>query len=231
MAESFDLEKHREQMQRMAMEQLSAASAPDDLTRMIKTIIDDAEDKLETHREGCEHIDCRAGCGTCCALNVAVLFPEVVNIVDFIRTRMPREEQQALQGRIAELFGKVRWLDDEERIFLQQSCAFLDEAGSCSIYPVRPLICRSITSIDAAHCEEALQAVPTGEERPIFMNMFQKSLMDQTFIAVADALTELGFDDRSGQLTVGTHRLFEMPELVEHFLERKTVWIEHSMGE
>ncbi|OHB32515.1 MAG: hypothetical protein A2X84_04425 [Desulfuromonadaceae bacterium GWC2_58_13] len=231
MGETFDLGKYRDHVQKMAMEHLSAAKVPEGLTQMIKMAAEVAEGELEIHREGGEHIACRAGCGTCCALNVAVLFPEVLNIVEFVRTRMSPEEQQGIERRVAELFSLVECLGEEDRISLGQSCAFLDESGSCSIYPVRPLICRAVTSINASHCEEALQAATTGVDRPIFMNMFQKSLMEGTFIAVAEGLTQLGFDDRSGQLTAGVRRLLDMPELAERFLERKNVWSEQTMEE
>jgi Fe-S-cluster containining protein len=224
MSDTFNFEEYRERIQGMAMKHLSAGNFPDDLVKMIKILTEAAEGELENHRQGDEHIACRAGCGTCCSLNVAVLFPEVLAVVDFVRTRMSPEKQRAIERRVAQLHHLVECLGEEERIALRQSCAFLDESGACSIYPVRPLICRAITSINATHCEEALQSATTGVDRPIFMNMFQKSLMEGTFIAVADALTELGFDDRSGQLTVGVQRLLEMPELAERFLERDQVW-------
>jgi Fe-S-cluster containining protein len=230
MAEVFNLEKYLDQVQRTTMEHLSAATNKDALAEMMKMITEAAEGELAVHRDGGEHIACRAGCGTCCSLNVAVLFPEVIAIVEFVRTHWPPERQRMLEDRVAELFGHIRWLDEEERISLRQSCAFLDESSACTIYPVRPLICRAITSIDAHHCEEALEAATTGAERPIFMNMFQKSLMEGTFIAVAQGLTQLGFDDNSGELTVGVQAFLETPALAERFLERKNVWTDQVAG-
>ena len=59
---------------------------------------------------------------------------------------------------------------EEERIMARQPCAFLDGSGSCSIYPVRPLLCRSITSTDADACREALSMLALGENQPISYN-------------------------------------------------------------
>ncbi len=224
MAESFNLEEYAAQALQETLERLSDVSSSADLVEMMKRVTEVAEGELAAHGDGGEHIACQAGCGTCCSVNVAVLFPEVVAIVHFVRAQMSPEQQRSIETRVAELFRKVSWLDEEERIFLGQSCAFLDETGSCSIYPVRPLICRAITSMNARHCEEALRTAGTSSEHPIYMNMFQKSLMEKTFIAVADGLTQLGFDDRSGQLTVGVQRLLDMPELAERFIEREPVW-------
>ena len=77
--------------------------------------------------------------GECCALTpreltdgYATMFPlyqvEYVNIVDFVRSSFP-------QGRQLELFGF--------RVERPQRCPFLSEDRHCTIYPVRPLICRT----------------------------------------------------------------------------------------
>ncbi len=228
MAEAFNMSKYLDRVQRTAMEHLSAASTPDDLVGMMKRVTEAAEEELANHRDNSEHIACKAGCGTCCAVTVAVLFPEIVAIDKFVKTHLAPEKQRLIVQRVAELFRKVRWLDEEERLFLRQSCAFLDEAGSCMIYPVRPLICRSITSVDVRHCEEALVAPVLGEVRTVLMNLFQKDLMEETFSIVGQVQAQLGFMDRGGQLTPGIQLLLETPELAERFLARKNVWNDSS---
>lgn len=77
--------------------------------------------------------------GECCALTpkemasgYATMFPlyqvEYVNIVDHVRSHFPRDHQQ-------ELFGF--------RVERPQQCPFLSEDHHCTIYPARPLICRT----------------------------------------------------------------------------------------
>ncbi|WP_432822484.1 YkgJ family cysteine cluster protein [Trichloromonas sp.] len=230
MGDAFDLRGYEERVQQLAMEHLSDASNADDLVKMMKIITDAAESELADHLEGGEQIACRAGCGSCCILNVAVLFPEVLAIVDFVKTRMSPEQQRTIVRRVDVLFRQVRWLGEEERLFLRQSCAFLDESGDCVIYPVRPLICRAITSIDPRHCEAALDTPNSDEARTVIMNLFQKGLMEGTFVALCHAQAQLGFEDRSGQLTVGVQGLFDAPELADRYLERKNVWGEQAAG-
>ena len=94
------------------------------------------------------------------------------------------------------------------------------------MYAIRSyyVICRSVTSVDPRHCEEALETPASGTARPILMNMFQKSLMETTFIALGDALERMGFDTRSGQLVVGVRQLLEEPELRKKFLNKGEVW-------
>lgn len=224
MSEAFNMEEYVVQIQSLAKEQLTSANTGADLVALMRQVAAEAEAALAANLEGSEHLACRAGCGTCCSVNVAVLFPEVVAIVDFVQTQIDPDQRPLLLRRLALLAERVAGLGEEERIVQQQSCAFLDESDNCSIYPVRPLICRSITSINAGHCAEALQAVAAGMERPIFMNLFQKSLMEETFIALAQGITQLGLDDHSEQLAVGVQQLLAQPQQVESFLARKPVW-------
>ncbi|MEJ2200536.1 MAG: YkgJ family cysteine cluster protein [Desulfuromonadaceae bacterium] len=224
MSDLFDFGKYAEHVQSLTMEELQAAEDGAGLATMMGRINTVAETALKLHGDSDEHIACQAGCGACCVVNVAVLFPELVAIADFVQTQFEREQQLSLDRRLACMTARVAGLNEEERILLREPCAFLDAAQNCSIYPVRPLICRSVTSIDVRHCEEALRLVAFAEERPIFQNIFQKNLLDETFIALAQGLTQLGFDDRSEQLTLGMQQLLASPQQVERFLDRQPVW-------
>ena len=82
---------------------------------------------------------CCANSGECCVLTeeeiaegYATMFPlyraEYANIVDYVRTNFTAERQEQLLSIT------------EER---PQRCPFLDVENHCTIYPVRPLICRT----------------------------------------------------------------------------------------
>ena len=72
-------------------------------------------------------IACGPGCGDCCVLNVSVLLPEAITIARYLQRVLGEEELEGARIRLRELLVKTRWLDDEERLFLRQPCAFLDE--------------------------------------------------------------------------------------------------------
>ena len=120
--------------------------------------------------------DCGPGCGSCCVVNVSVLFPEGVVIADRVSRQWSREERNALLVRLDDLYQATRWLDDDERIILRRPCAFLDGGQKCLIHPFRPLLCRAISSVDRESCREAVAGVCFGENRPIQMNLWQKDL-------------------------------------------------------
>jgi len=94
---------------------------------------------------------CCASSGECCQLteeefrnHYATMFPlyraEYQHIVEYVERTFPHGRQQ-------ELFGFV-----EER---PRRCPFLDEENRCTIYPVRPLICRTYGVMNRASIARA----------------------------------------------------------------------------
>jgi len=169
------------------------------------------------------HIACRAGCGTCCQMNVDVLLPEAITITWYLRRHLAVEQRIDLLERLAELHGLTAWLDDEERLYLREPCAFLDASGRCMIHQVRPLRCRSITSLDAETCRNAVAMVPLEGMPVVTMNLAQKNLMDAAFNGMSKALAELGLDGRPWRLTTAMHWLFSEPTAVNRFLAGEQV--------
>ena len=169
-------------------------------------------------------IDCGPGCGSCCVVNVSTLLPEGVAITRYVR-QLPAQEQQGVVEGLEVLWREVRGLDDEERLVVRRKCAFLNMQGSCSIYPVRPLLCRSITSTDQQSCRDALDGAMFGEERVVLMNMYQQQLYEVLFIELAEKLEQRGVDGRSFQLSGLVRYLLSNPEVeVELFSGRRLDW-------
>jgi Fe-S-cluster containining protein len=219
MARPMDFDRYAIIVQELAAPHLAVARGAKDLAELMAVLTRRAEEDLAaglSQQEGV-HIACAAGCGSCCVVNVAVLFPEAAAIVWHLRRRQ-EDSLKWVARRVAGLYRQVSWLDDEERILLRRPCAFLDEAGSCSIYPVRPLLCRSITSTDPARCREAIAMEALGEAPPVLMNLFQKGLMNAAYRGVAAALADRGLDGRGTKLTVAVHRLLTDPQAVARYL-------------
>jgi uncharacterized protein len=86
---------------------------------------------------------CAPGCFFCCYLPVDVLAPEAFRVAAHLKqTRSP--------GELAELvyrLGAPGGHDPGTR-----PCVFLDQ-GRCSIYEVRPMVCRGYNSLSKERCE------------------------------------------------------------------------------
>ncbi len=176
-------------------------AAADRLLNEIQRVAADAETFLQGQPENNRQlIDCGPGCGSCCIVNVAILFPEGLAIVRYLGG-LKKASRQQIGDKLEELWRAVRGLDDEERMFLRRSCAFLDEQGSCQIYPVRPLLCRSISSTDADSCRQALVDQVFGMESAVLMHLFQQQLYETLFAGIGRGLEKAGLDGRSWPLS------------------------------
>ena len=200
--------------------QLTQALAPVRDGASLATVVAACADAAEAPCRG-RQMACGAGCPYCCVLNVAILLPEALVIARSLRERLPARELAETVAALATHRSWARWMDDEERIIKHMSCPFLDNAGSCSIHPVRPLACRGVTSLDSAICREVFAPAVTDEMRLVPTDLLRKDAYDEAFTALAAALTCNGFDDRSIELGAGVHTFLEHPEYEELFLKRE----------
>lgn len=145
-------------------------------------------------------IACGPGCGHCCRVHVAVLEPEIVPVMDYLQS-YSAAQQQCLWQRVRDVQQAIRYLDEEERILTHQKCPFLDSQGNCSIYPVRPLLCRGITSTSVAACRESLVREVFGETHQVEMNLVQRKLYETAFEVVAALQLEQQKNPRSQEIT------------------------------
>jgi len=116
-------------------------------------------------------ISCRAGCGACCRQMVALSIFEAEALTNWIRS-LPEARQQELERRFDEALRKFAasgfidrlinedWLAETESArqmaveYLHQRipCPFLQNE-SCSIHPIRPLVCREyLVTSPAENC-------------------------------------------------------------------------------
>ena len=162
-------------------------------------------------------VACAPGCGACCVMNVSVLFPEAIAISWYLQRVFGAEDLEKVMTRLHELLIKTRWLDDEDRLFLHEPCAFLDQEGLCMIHKVRPLLCRAVTSTNPRSCREAIAMVPLNGQPSIEMNLFQKNLFDAVYQGLQAALEDAGLDHRPSRLTSVVLALLAEPGMVGAF--------------
>jgi len=151
-------------------------------------------------------MDCRKGCSVCCRVNVPVLTSEAVAIKEFIIENHLKTDE--LIDKMERLITAVGDLDEIERIFVQKECAFLYE-DSCIIYPVRPLICRSVTSADAEACRESMTMIALDQTVAVPMNIKQKSIMESAFKILAETLKRYNLPDNSYEITKSVLKQFK----------------------
>lgn len=201
MSEGFDFSAFQAEITRTSEQLLSADPSATGQVKAALATQNLSEKVLLQHQKNTEHIACRAGCGHCCQVNVAVLPAEAEAIIDRLHQTLAPAEISILQQKVRHLYRQVGGLSDEERLLARASCLFLDPWGQCNIYPVRPLLCRSLTSTDPEACRDAIALAALDEAPQITSHLFQQNLYYQAFCGLAAALAATGLEDRSQQLT------------------------------
>jgi Fe-S-cluster containining protein len=108
-------------------------------------------------------IVCGPGCPFCCANQVELLPPEALLLGDYVARHFSPEAKQGLFARIAGNLKLRTGKTKEELAPLRPEllCPLLQD-GSCSVYPARPLFCRTHHSLDVAQCRREFLAEPVA---------------------------------------------------------------------
>lgn len=146
---------------------------------------------------------CRAGCSHCCLQQVSVTAPEVFRLADFMRSSWARDDVDKRLARVRGVAETVRGISAAEHRGTE--CPFLDD-GRCSVYVVRPLVCRGANSMDAAACGRP------GAPVPVYVELWNAAQQLQEQL------------DREAHKTTGRREMFELSCAV-------TVALEHPDAE
>jgi len=92
-------------------------------------------------------IFCAKGCRNCCSLAVHTGFAEALAVASYLDEDL-RQGISRYAAKLRELVAGVRELPEYLRLHRREMgfCPLLDASGSCSVYPARPLTCRSLLS-------------------------------------------------------------------------------------
>lgn len=101
-------------------------------------------------------VACRSGCNYCCHSQVNIIPIEALLISAFIKTDFTFTEFSALNAEISQIHLLTAGKTLEQLYALKDDlpCLFLKK-GKCSIYKMRPSICRSWNSFDSVACKAA----------------------------------------------------------------------------
>ena len=136
--------------------------------------VNDALDKMNLDLEG--KITCSKGCVYCCYDDIGVTKFEIETILNYVRRYKIKFNRELLATQNSEAnFMKLKYAD--------RRCAALDDEGSCTIYPVRPMICRVYNSTgDPKECDSSNGPVQTKLIRIVeqYATMLAVIVLDDT---------------------------------------------------
>ncbi|UPU34761.1 YkgJ family cysteine cluster protein [Geomonas paludis] len=125
---------------------------------------------VDDYRSGGGAVFCGKGCRNCCSLAVHTGFAEALAVAG----QLNREKERAVERyalTLRELVGGVKELPQYLRLHRDAmgGCPLLNDDGACSVYPVRPLTCRSLISTrESVWCGADFSKI-APEEREAFV--------------------------------------------------------------
>jgi uncharacterized protein len=129
------------------------------------------------------YVPCKKGCGHCCAMAVTVTEYEAKRIAAHIgKAYEPQKDALAEMtaqikacGRDADVDEVAReWQKQEVTRWTRVPCVFRDEDMSCSIYPVRPIACRTYHTVAPTNepCQLGMAGVRLKEVPMVDLQVF-----------------------------------------------------------
>jgi len=106
-----------------------------------------------------EKIACRPGCSYCCHYEVVLSPAEAVLIGHHAKHAFSEPDIVRLLERMDRVLylREGRSVSERAEVLHETPCVFLEE-DKCSVYEVRPLICRALHSLDREGCRAAVHA-------------------------------------------------------------------------
>jgi Fe-S-cluster containining protein len=222
------IDRSRRGVARLATVALAAADGPSGLARLLVQV----QDGIERELLAALSVDqpapaCGPGCAACCVVNVSTLPIEGAVAAAWLAERLAPDEREARSKSLLTFHDRVRWDEDEDRIASRETCPLLAADGSCTIHPVRPLACRSLSSLDAGDCRRALrERMERDGGGEIRMNVLQHGLYTDAVAVLQEALNARGLDGRCRDVSGMVGIFLAEPGLVGRFLAGERLPIE-----
>jgi Fe-S-cluster containining protein len=207
----------------LATDALAGAREESDLVALLERVWAAIDEELAQRPERAPPPACGPGCACCCSVNVATLPLEGAVAAARLRSALGERAKGMLAASLLSFHERIRWLEDRHRYAERLVCPFVDERGRCAIHAVRPLACRSVTSLDRADCRRAVAGDADDDAPLVRMDLLHKALHDEALAALGNALAARGLDARRRDVSGMTGTFLADSGLVAAFLAGRRV--------
>lgn len=118
-------------------------------------------------------VDCQRGCDYCCYYKVSASASEIFLISNFLLTRVSAECVEAILGAARSNAEQIGRMTTAQHLASNIKCPLLVD-GACSVYEVRPAMCRKHHSLNVTLCRQSFEhpedtTIPNPEEPQVAM--------------------------------------------------------------
>lgn len=161
-----------------------------------------------------EKLACADGCAYCCHFDVEARPFEVLEIARHVAKHFPPLQIKQTIERAAKNAAERKATPEEARATLKQACPFLVN-NSCSIYVVRPAVCRNYHATDGDNCKAYFDD-PAGR----LPNTYVDDVFDVangSSQGFRNAIESVGLDSQSYNLAAAFVEAMKNPAIAKRF--------------
>ncbi|MDY6952752.1 MAG: YkgJ family cysteine cluster protein [Thermodesulfobacteriota bacterium] len=177
-----------------------------------------------------ETVACEEGCCYCCFYQVVLTPLEALLIGNHVDEAFSNEEKEALKKRIRHTISLTAGKSREERIQVWHDtpCIFL-EGGRCSLYGVRPFVCRAWHSLDAGHCKEAFEARDPWQGMDCHVHRYH--IFESVRAGINVAATELGCQGGTMEMATAIKQYLNHGKPIDAWIQGEPVFAPSTIEE
>jgi Fe-S-cluster containining protein len=170
-----------------------------------------------------EPLDCKPGCNFCCYNLPMVTPPEALLMGHYVEQTFSDQKKKELADSIYKILKHIDGLSPYEVVMMRHElpCIFL-ENGMCSVYPVRPVICRTCTSTSAEHCKMIFESQNHRAKLRCYQHI--REIFQTVQTDLIDSCRELGCQSDLVHVAEGLRDYFKHPSPVKSWLQGEIVF-------
>lgn len=198
--------------------QLKQAQTPDDFLKVQTNINSNTDVHFQRGLEESKQALACGKCSFCCYKKVDVSPLEAFLIVDYVRKNFPADQGEKIKEQARSNFERTKPLSDDQQKAQNIACPLLKD-GRCSVYAVRPFVCRRDHSMKVEDCEEVFN----NPESPLDGQRLVPILTRLSTVALATmaAHHKLNLDFRCYDISAAVFEALDQPETFRRWRERK----------
>ena len=184
---------------------------------------DEAIQKFTSLESLPEPLDCKPGCHYCC-YNLPMVTPlEALLLGYHVDQNFTNRKKNEILCRADKILKRINGISPYEIVMMRHKlpCIFL-ENGMCTVYSVRPAVCRTCTSISAEHCKMIFE----NRRHRARLRCYQqiREIFDTVHLRLINHCREMGCQADPLSLTETMRDYFKHPDPIDAWLQGETVF-------
>jgi Fe-S-cluster containining protein len=173
-------------------------------------------------------IACCAGCSYCCYLKVDARPAEVFAIVQHIRKHFSEAEKTEVLAAAGENRKKIGPMTASQHMGANLRCALLRD-GRCSVYPVRPGLCRAFHAQRVQTCKDSFEQPERMDLPHSQVPQIQRALT-MAHQGIEKAFADSGYDSRPYELNSALYEALTSEKCEKRWTDKKAAFSRSALA-